>query len=112
MSTIKRLHSVHFVIRFAGAFEESNGPMASDIHQDEIRAFYEFLGHRLRSNDRGLTPEESVRGFRLYQEELQRFVQETQAALDQTQRGQSKPLDVDALMKRVRDSLASEGISD
>ena len=49
--------------------------------------------------------QESVQEFRLYQQELNRFIAETQPALEQSARGESRPLDVDALMQRVRNRL-------
>jgi hypothetical protein len=86
--------------------------MATDIPRDEIVDFYNFLGQRLQDPERNLSPEASVREFRLYQQELQRFVDETQPAIAESERGESKPLDVDALMQRVRARLNAEGVSE
>jgi hypothetical protein len=86
--------------------------MATEISQNDMQSFYEFLGRRLQDGAGGLTPEESVREFRAYQTELARFKQETQLALEQSARGESKPLDLDALMRRVRARLANDGIAD
>jgi hypothetical protein len=87
--------------------------MATQISQDDMQSFYEFLGRRLQGGGAGdLTPEQSVREFRAYQTELARFKEETQPALEQSARGESKPLDLDALMKRVRARLADDGIAD
>lgn len=80
--------------------------MATDIPQDEIRAFYDFLGRRIQDASLPLSPEESVQEFRLYQEELRRFLDETQVAIAQSDRAESRPLDVDMLMQRVRERLA------
>lgn len=82
--------------------------MSTDATQTTIHAFYEFLGRRLASGADGLTPEESVREFQVYQEELNRFVNETQLAAAQSQRGEAKPLDVDAVMQRVTNRLENE----
>ena len=86
--------------------------MATDVPQEEIVDFYHFLGQRLENGERDLTPERSVQEFRLYQQELRRFIDQTQPAIAQSERGESKPLDVDALMERVRAKLDAEGISD
>jgi hypothetical protein len=83
--------------------------MATGIPQDEIHVFYDFLGRRIERISGSLSPEESVQEFRLYQEELNRFVEETKSAIEQSQRGESRPLDVDALMQRVKDRLAESG---
>ena len=80
--------------------------MATGIPQNEICAFYDFLGRRIENTSGSLSPEESVQEFRLYQEELNRFVAETRPAIEQSERGESQPLDVDALMQRVQDKLA------
>ena len=83
--------------------------MATGIPQDEIHAFYSFLGRRIEQLGGTLSPEESVQEFRLYQEELNRFIEETQPAIVQSDHGESRPLDVGALMQRVKDRLANSG---
>ena len=86
--------------------------MATEMPTNEIRLFYDFLGRRLQDEEPNLTPEESVREFRAYQAELARFIEQTQPALEQSARGESRPLDVDALMERVRARLAKEEITE
>jgi hypothetical protein len=83
--------------------------MATDQPQSDIRDFYAFLGRRMHDNDAALTPEQSVEEFRAYQEERQRFIQETMIAVEQARQGMARPLDVDALMRRVERRLAEEG---
>ena len=80
--------------------------MATGIPQDEISVFYGFLGRRIEQGGRSLSPEESVQEFRLYQQELKQFLEETQPAIQQSERGESRTLDVDALMQRVQARLA------
>lgn len=86
--------------------------MTADASQEEIMDFYHFLGHRLENGGRHLTPERSVQEFRLYQQELRRFIDQTQPAIAESERRESKPLDIDALMERVRARLAAEGAPD
>jgi len=86
--------------------------MATDVPQAEILTFYNYLRQRVEDGDASVTPEQSVREFRLYQEELRRFIDQTQEAVEQSERGESKPLDVDALMQRVRARLTANGDSD
>jgi hypothetical protein len=86
--------------------------MATDVPQEEIVDFYRFLGLRLENGETDVTPEQSVHEFRLYQQELRRFLEQTQSSIAESERGESKPLDVDALMQRVRTRLTLEGNSD
>jgi hypothetical protein len=82
--------------------------MATGVADSEIQAFYDFLGNRI-SSDPVITPEESVREFRAYQQELKRAQSELQASHDEYLQGKAKPLDVDSLMNRVRSRLADAG---
>ena len=86
--------------------------MTSGAAQTEIQSFYEFLGRRIRNGGKDLSPEETLREFRAYQRELERFIQDTQPAIEQSQRGESRPLDVDAVMARVEKRLTEENGSD
>ena len=82
--------------------------MSAGVSESPIQAFYQFLGRRLDGGDGDLTPEQSVREFRLYQEELARFLRETEPAVTQSQRGETRPLDVDAVMLRVQQRLQQQ----
>ena len=86
--------------------------MAMHTAQSEIESFHEFLGRRIQDGGKDLTPEASVQEFRVYQDELQRFIEATQPAIQQSERRESKPLDLDALMQRVKARLAEKGITD
>jgi hypothetical protein len=81
--------------------------MSTDALGSEIQAFFEFLGGRI--DDPAITPERSVQEFRAYQEELRRAHAELRESHDEFRRGKAKPLDVDALMERVRSRLARQG---
>lgn len=78
--------------------------MAIDALVNEIQAFYEFLGRRM--DDPAITPEQSVQEFRAYQEELRRAQAELRESHEEYRRGRANPLDVDALMERVRTRTA------
>ena len=82
--------------------------MQTDISRDELKSFHEFLGRRIENGGTELTPEDSVREFRLYQEELKRFLVESKPAFEQARRNEGHPLDVDALMERVTKRSAEE----
>jgi uncharacterized protein YaaR (DUF327 family) len=86
--------------------------MTTDTAQSEIQSFYEYLGRRIQNGGEDLSPEQCVREFRAYQQELKRFIRETQPAIEQSQRSESKPLDVEAVMHRVHKRLARESGTD
>ena len=77
--------------------------MASAVVGNEIQAFYEFLGRKMAGP--AITPEQSVQEFRAYQEELRRAQAELRESHEEFCHGKAKPLDVDALMQRVRTRL-------
>jgi hypothetical protein len=80
--------------------------MSVDNVGSEIQAFYDFLGRR--KDDPAITPERSVVEFRAYQEELQRAQAELRDSHNEFLHGQARPLDVDALMERVRTRVAQQ----
>jgi len=82
--------------------------MSVGVSESPIQTFYQFLGRRLDGGDADLTPEQSVREFRLYQEEVARFLRETEPAAAQSRRGDTRPLDVDAVMLRVQQRLRQQ----
>ena len=84
--------------------------MASSVPDSDMQAFYDFLG-RLLVNAGELTPEQSVREFRVYQEELKRFLRDSQSAFANAANGRGGQLDVDAIMQRVAKRLADEGLA-
>ena len=86
--------------------------MATGVPPDDMQAFYQFLGRRLEGSGDDLTPEQSVREFRNYQEELQRLREHLATAEQQSARGESSELDIDAVLQRVRQRLTAEGITE
>ena len=86
--------------------------MATGTPQTDIDAFCDFLGRIRQNGIHDLSPEDSVRQFRAYQEELKKFREDTEVSLEQSRRGESKPLDDEAFMSRVWKRLAEEGITD
>ena len=86
--------------------------MSTESPQYGLHSFYEYLGRRLESGRQEISPEESVKEYRAYLDELERFRQRVQTSVDQADRGEAKPLDHDALMQRVSERLAKEGITD
>jgi hypothetical protein len=80
------------------------------IETSEIQLFHQFLGERLEQFSHGVTPEEAVEEFRSYQAELERFRREVEPALQRSQRGESRPLDMKQIEARVIQRLAAKGI--
>lgn len=89
-----------------------NSGMNTENPQTDSRSFYQFLGQRIEHGASELSPEQSVAEYRAYQNEVQRFLKESQPAFDEAARGEAKELDHDALLARVRTRLAAKGISD
>jgi hypothetical protein len=77
--------------------------MSTDAVGSDIQAFHEFLSRRM--DDPSITPEQSVLEFRAYQEELRRAQIELGESRDEFLQGKARPLDVEALMARVRSRL-------
>ncbi len=84
--------------------------MASDLSSD-LDEFKAFVSERLILTDE-LTLEESLEQFRKYQRELVSAREKLRQAEDQSARGESGPLDAEALKSEVRGRLAAEGVSD
>ena len=72
----------------------------STATENQVQAFYDYLGRRLATGTAPASPEASVAEFRRYQEELKRFCDGTIESLQQSETGQSRPLDVDVVMQR------------
>ena len=85
---------------------------STDIPQTEGHSFYQLLGQRLENGASELSPEDCVAEYRAYQDELKRFLEESQPAFDQAFNGEGKVLDHDALMDRVRARLSAKKTSD
>ena len=82
--------------------------MAASVAENEIHSFYDFLGSRIHTGAE-ITPEESVREFRAYQQELKRAQAELRESHEEFTQGKALPLDVDSLMNRVRSRMADDG---
>ena len=83
--------------------------MSAGALQGELRAFYEFLGTRI--GNPAATPEDSVREFRAYQEELLRARDVLRESHAEYLAGQARPLDVEALLDRVQARTAEGAAS-
>lgn len=82
--------------------------MSAGSSTNEIVAFHDFVGTLVRTGRHDLSPEESVSEFRAYQQQLAQFRADNQVAVNQSERGESKALDVAALLDRVQTRIAEE----
>ncbi|NQT36353.1 MAG: hypothetical protein HQ581_02625 [Planctomycetes bacterium] len=80
------------------------------VPENEVLAFYHFLGERMNRGASEMTVEESVEAFRAYQRDIASLRQHLAPSIEQAKRGESKPLDAEAVIGRVYSRLAKEGI--
>ncbi len=80
--------------------------------ENEILAFYRFLGEQIDSGANEMTLEESVEAFRAYRRDVARLKEHLAPSIAQAQRGESKALDAEAVIERVASRLSEEGITD
>lgn len=78
----------------------------------ELESFHRFLTEQLQGGYAELSPEESVKAFRAYQDDLQRLRQDVRPALQRSLQGESEPLDIEDVKARGRQRLAEKGITD
>ena len=83
--------------------------MATD--NTEVDSFRDFLSRRQNGNNFG-SLDEAVGEFRRYQQELADARNKVQVGIEQSNRGECLPLDIDEVVSDVRDRLASDGITD
>jgi len=82
------------------------------VSSSDFSQFCDFVIQIRNSGAADLTPEQSVQKFREEQEKLRIWNERNAIAQEQTRRGEAKPLDLDAVMSRVRQRLAERGITD
>jgi len=85
--------------------------MAS-VGGNELVAFYRFLGEQIDSGAKEMSLEESVEAFRATRCDAACLRQHLAPSIEQARRGESKPLDAEAVIERVTDRLSNEGIVD
>ena len=83
--------------------------MATD--NTEVDSFQDFLS-RHQNGGTFASLDEAVGEFRRYQQELADARNKVQVGIEQSKRGECRPLDIDEVVSDVRDRLASDGITD
>jgi hypothetical protein len=84
--------------------------MAQDF-QSDFQDFQRFVDLQL-DGETALSLEQALDAFRAYQRDRQSFQNDTRRSLEESARGQSSPLDIDDFLKRGKDRLAREGVTD
>lgn len=82
------------------------------VTEQELEQFHRYVEKRLQNGAAKLTLEDTLKEFRAYQDEVSHLKSELQESIEQANRGEAEPLDVDELKSEIRDSLAREGITD
>jgi hypothetical protein len=78
----------------------------------EVELLHSFIGTRLDSGHRDDSVEQTLADFAEYRRQLEEFRATLREAEAQSARGESKPLDVDDVIRRGRERLAAKGITD
>ena len=78
----------------------------------EVELLHSFIGERLDRGHRDETVEQTLAEFAEYRRQLEDMRASIREAIAQSERGESKPLDVEDVIRRGRERLASKGIKD
>ena len=78
----------------------------------DVELLYSYLGQRLHGDTQKLSLDAALTGFQNYYRQLRTLRGKIQEAEESLARGEGRPLDVDAVIDRVRNRLAQQGIHD
>jgi hypothetical protein len=78
------------------------------ISSSDFAQFCDFVVHIRNSGATDLTPEQSVQKFREEQEKLRIWNERNAIAEEQTRRGDYRPLDDEAVIRRLYANLAKQ----
>ena len=88
--------------------------MATDIPHtpSEVELLHDYLGKQLEGAGPNVSLDSALAGFQEYYRQLREVRAKVRQAEDSLAAGKGKPLDVDALITRVRKRLAEQGVTD
>jgi hypothetical protein len=88
--------------------------MATDMPHvpTEVELLHNYLGQRLQDDGGDLSLDAALSGFQEYYRQLRDLRNKVRQADDSLARGQGRPLDVEAIIGRVRKRLADQGVTD
>jgi len=75
----------------------------------ELELFQQYVSDRLASGPGDNTLDETIAGFRAYQQQLDDLRDKVREATDESARGESGAFDAEASKRRLRERLAREG---
>ncbi len=84
----------------------------SSLPQTDIELLYQYLGRRLENGGREASIEAILAEFAEYRRELEEVRTKVREAIESSARGESGPLDLEDVIRRGRERLAAEGITD
>lgn len=84
----------------------------SSLPCSDAELLYQYLGKRLDNGGRGETVEQLLAEFAEYRRELEKVRALVREAEESSARGESGPLDLDDIIRRGRERMAAEGITD
>jgi hypothetical protein len=85
---------------------------ASTATLTEAELLHQYLGRRLANGGRKEPVDRLLAEFAEYRRELDRVRALLQDAVESSARGESGPLDLEEVIRRGRERLAAEGITD
>jgi hypothetical protein len=88
--------------------------MATDVSMPwtEAELLHQYLGKRLRNGGRNEPVDRLLAEFAEYRQELDRVRALLRVAEESSARGESGPLDLEDIIRRGRERLAAEGITE
>ena len=88
--------------------------MASGIPNvpSDVQLLHDYLGRQLAGGEQDLSLDQALLGFQEYYRQLRELRSKVRQAEDSLARCEGRPLDVDAVISRVRKRLAERGIAD
>jgi hypothetical protein len=84
----------------------------SSTPYSDAELLYQYLGRRLDNGGREASIEAILAEFAEYRRELEEVRAKIREAVDSSARGESGPLDLEDVIRRGRERLAAEGITD
>jgi hypothetical protein len=86
--------------------------MATDVSSEltEVELLYQYIGRRLTNGARKLPLAQLMSDYAEYRCQLEEWRNKVREGLDSLDRGEGRPLDLDALSARVDKRLDAEGI--
>jgi hypothetical protein len=88
--------------------------MATDLPNtpSDVELLHNYLGQRLQRDGIDLPLDDALAGFEEYYRQLRDLRGKVREAEESLARGHGKPLDAEAMIRRVRKRLAEQGVAE